>query len=298
MAAEYFLYTTLYNNTLVERSKTSFAPLPPNTGEIFIDYFIPPIQPLYLYRESGGTIILNDEQIINEYLNGTALPLQPDDNVEHQKFTGYTAQTTNQINYLSGQTDMKHDISDFNLFTGTTFPMNYYNKTDINNYSAKTDTNINTKINKVIDATDNLAIFTVDGNVKDSKVTIDSITGGSGFYYYIDKIVTQSTTSTSNVVYLSGTSDVLTAGTWSVDFNAIGGNGSSNAYIGVSFYIDNVLQGVENYFKNNDANVVIPFVIIKDLDLIGGIHTFEIRFRNVGGTAMLKYGAIRAKMVN
>lgn len=93
MAAEYFLYTTLYNNTLVERSKSSFAPLPPDTGEIFIDYFIPTNQPLYYYRESGGTIVFSDETIIEEYLKGTASP--PDGNtiVDYDVFTGYTANT-------------------------------------------------------------------------------------------------------------------------------------------------------------------------------------------------------------
>ena len=67
MAAEYFLYTTLYNNTLTERSNNSFTPLPPDTGEIYIDYFIPEIQPLYYYRETGATIEHNDEETINEY---------------------------------------------------------------------------------------------------------------------------------------------------------------------------------------------------------------------------------------
>ena len=90
MAAEYFLYTTLYDNTLVNRSNSSFAPLPPNTGEIYIDYFIPIIQPLYYYRESGGTIVLNNEETINEYLNGTAPPPEPDDSATIGFVTGET----------------------------------------------------------------------------------------------------------------------------------------------------------------------------------------------------------------
>jgi len=97
MAAEYFLYTTEYNNTLVDRSDTSFAPLPPNTGEILIDYFIPEIQPLYYYRESGLTIVISDETTINDYLEGTALPPQPDDSVLQNEFTGYTASTNIEI---------------------------------------------------------------------------------------------------------------------------------------------------------------------------------------------------------
>lgn len=130
MAAEYFLYTTLYNNTLVERSKTSFAPLPPDTGEIFINYFIPTNQPLYYYRESGGTIVFNTEETIINYLNSTAPPPSPSDTVVQNQFTGYTA--TSEQN--------------FNGFTGTTLPENYYNKIEINSYSATTKTDINTRI--------------------------------------------------------------------------------------------------------------------------------------------------------
>ena len=92
MAAEYFLYTTEFNNTLVDRSDTSFAPLPPNTGEIFINFFIPTNQPLYYYRESGATIVLNDDDTINDYLNATVPPTE-----EETILTGYTANTLTQI---------------------------------------------------------------------------------------------------------------------------------------------------------------------------------------------------------
>jgi len=69
MALEYFLYRTDISNTLVDRGATSFAPLPPNTGEILINFFIPDNQPLYYYRESGSTIILNSEANIDQYQN-------------------------------------------------------------------------------------------------------------------------------------------------------------------------------------------------------------------------------------
>jgi hypothetical protein len=99
MALEYFLYTTLYNNTLVDKGANSFAPLPPNSGQIYIEFLIPETQPLYLYRESGGTIVLNDEQTINNYLNSINPPT-PSDPVDNQTFTGFTAQTQTQINDL------------------------------------------------------------------------------------------------------------------------------------------------------------------------------------------------------
>jgi hypothetical protein len=155
-----------------------------------------------------------------------------------------------------------------------------------------------TKIDKVTGATDNLAIFLPDGNVRDSGISIDEITGGTGFYFYKDLTSGVTTVSLTNIVYLSGTSEILSPGIWAVDFNAIGGNLSPNKYIGVSFYIDNIIQGVENYFKTNDANVIMPFVITKDLLLTAGTHTFEIRFRNSGGVANIRYGSMRARLVN
>lgn len=90
MALEYFLYRTDYNNTLVERSNTSFAPLSAYTGQILIDYFIPTTQPLFYYRESGSTIVLNSEANISEYLQAIAQPPSPEDSVAQYQFTGYT----------------------------------------------------------------------------------------------------------------------------------------------------------------------------------------------------------------
>ena len=108
MALEYFLYNESYSNTLVERSKTSFAPLPPGFGQIYIDYFVPPTQPLYYYKEDAGLIVLNDEATINAYLEGTYTgETSPADSVLQYEFTGYTATTKSDIDskvFRSGDT--------------------------------------------------------------------------------------------------------------------------------------------------------------------------------------------------
>lgn len=216
---------------------------------------------------------------------------------------------------LSDQTDLqlaldaKLNITSFNIYTGDTNTRLNGIESDIQLVSGETTQNAgdivylsgqtDTKIDKVTGATGNLAIFLPNGNVEDSGVTIDSITGGTGFYYYNDRTATINNGSTTDIIYLSGTSNILTAGVWSIDFNAVGGNSSPNKAIVVGFYIDNVLQGVENVFKTNDANVVMPFVITKDLLLTNATHTFEIRFRqSAGGTAFIDYGAVRARIVN
>jgi hypothetical protein len=92
--AEFFLYTTNtgYTGTLLNRSDTSFVPLPPDTGEILSTVLVPTNQPLYLWRESGGTIIPNTQQNVDAYLEDTQ-PISPDDPVDTGTFTGYTATT-------------------------------------------------------------------------------------------------------------------------------------------------------------------------------------------------------------
>jgi len=125
MALEYFLYTTEYNNTLVDRSDTSFSPLPPY-GEIHIDFLIPNTQPLYYYRETGSTIVLNDEATINAYLEGIAPPPEEGDSVDYGVYTGYTASTQQAFTGYTATTDIT--IADkvrwANVWTGGTYQAN------------------------------------------------------------------------------------------------------------------------------------------------------------------------------
>lgn len=96
MAQEYFLYRTDVGNTLTDRSDTPFTPAG-NEGQIFIDFLIPETQALFLWRESGGTIIENTEENILAYQEDTAPPPSPDDGVFLGAFTGYTAATQSAI---------------------------------------------------------------------------------------------------------------------------------------------------------------------------------------------------------
>lgn len=106
MAFEYFKYNTGYTNTLVARSNISFAPLFPPYKEIYYDILIPETQPLYLYRESGNTIIPNTQEDVDAYLNssGVTLPPTPDGNVTYDEYTGTTYELNQKINAISGIT--------------------------------------------------------------------------------------------------------------------------------------------------------------------------------------------------
>ena len=101
--AEYFKYTATYNNTLVDRSDTTFSPVPPY-GELLSSYYIVPKQELYYYRVSGSTIVLNDQVTIDAYLESIESPAGYLDNVQQDEFTGETTNLQTQITNISGTT--------------------------------------------------------------------------------------------------------------------------------------------------------------------------------------------------
>jgi len=118
MAAQYYLYCTTLNNTVICRGDNSFAPLPPNTGELYYDILIPETQPLYLYRESGSSIVFNSQENIEEYVQETLPPPTMDDYVTHLIFDSYSGVTVPET-YVSK--------SLLNIYTGTTAPASFVN---------------------------------------------------------------------------------------------------------------------------------------------------------------------------
>ncbi len=102
--------------------------------------------------------------------------------VTNEDFTGYTATTDTRldgiegdITYISGVTDTKLDESDFTGYTATTDTRLGDIEQDIADLSGVTDN----KIDKVTGATDNLGVFTSNGNLRDTGYTIDDILSGS-----------------------------------------------------------------------------------------------------------------------
>ena len=138
MALEYFLYDTTYGNTLVNRSNISFAPFLPYC-QIYIDYFIPDIQPLFLYRESGGTIIHNQQSFINEYINSIMPPATSTDYIQFGTFSDYSGTTATLIN-------TKLASSNFVTYTGTTLPATYETINCFKIYTGDTKITLNAKL--------------------------------------------------------------------------------------------------------------------------------------------------------
>lgn len=105
MAAQYYLYCTTLNNTVICRGDNSFAPLPPNTGELYYDILIPETQPLYLYRESGSSIVFNSQENIEEYVQEMLPPPTMDDYVTYSTFGEYSGITAPNTYYNKTQTN-------------------------------------------------------------------------------------------------------------------------------------------------------------------------------------------------
>lgn len=184
MAFRYLIYRTDFGNTIVRESVGSSA-----TGgteqELFTDFVIPELQPLYLWRVTGGTsVVPNTESNINDWLENIT-PIDPDDPVDFATFTGYTASTEITINNIEG--DIITLSGDVITISGDVIT-NTNNITTISGDVITNTNNITTlsgdvanKIDKVTGATvGNVPIFVAGGNLEDSGFDIADLTGSTG----------------------------------------------------------------------------------------------------------------------
>jgi hypothetical protein len=115
MTYRYLIYRTDFNDTIIRESAVS-GTTGINENELYTDFIIPAVQPFYLWMVSGGTVVIpNTETWIDAWSEEIA-PIPT-----------------------------KHDLATIGYVTGTTFLANYYNKTEINAYSAATKSLIDLK---------------------------------------------------------------------------------------------------------------------------------------------------------
>lgn len=333
MALEYFLYNTNYNNTLVERSNNTFAPLPPNTGEILIDFFIPEIQPLYLYRESGGTIVYNNEETVLEYIHETSPPPTTEDSVTYGVFTGTTAilsATTNNLQAnkvnVSGDTMTGTLSTSSNLYAngaisgltlfggscvtspilsastclcsmGTTRLVGATTAASTLNVSGITTLG-NTLYLGSVSTGGTLSDYNIVWNPISNEVRAIPVSGGTAnVYCYIDKRTQQDNTTDVDATYLTATWS-LPSGYYEYEYGAIYGNDTSNRCAIICFLFDGVVVGSCNLMKTNDTNVRTSAYITQNNSLIGGNHTVAMVFRQCGGgTSSVYSGTIRIQKI-
>lgn len=93
----FYKYRTDQNNTVTAVSGSSFTGLAGNEAQVSSNISIPTIQPLYMYRVTGGTtVVANLDSFVNQYLSSTGVDTSIP--FSTKSFTGYTA-TTNTVYY-------------------------------------------------------------------------------------------------------------------------------------------------------------------------------------------------------
>lgn len=203
----YLIYRTDLGNTIVRESQVA-GTTGVNEAEIFTDYVIPTIQPLFLYRVTGGSNVdPNLEQNVNDYL-AEINPITGSDPVTYDVYTGFTATTNSRldtvegdITFLSGATyDQGLDIQAVSAATDQ-------NASDITFLSGQTDN----KIDKVTTGTTgNFVILTSDGSLEDAGIDLNAVLAGTGstslnlFTGYTATTETRLQGIEGDIVFLSG----------------------------------------------------------------------------------------------
>jgi hypothetical protein len=103
MAFRYLIYSTgtTFAETIVRESATDNPNV--NEASLFSDFVIPEIQPLYLWRVTGGTdVVPNTDANINAYLESIAPPPEPQDDATVGYVTGITSTKIDKVTGATG----------------------------------------------------------------------------------------------------------------------------------------------------------------------------------------------------
>lgn len=304
MAFRYLIYRTDFGNTIVRESSTDTS-----TGgteaSLFTDFVIPEIQPLYLWRVTGGTdVVPNTDQNIEDWLSHTNPPT-PDDPITYNIFTGYTAQTAGDIAYISGVTDDNYTI--FQSFTAaTTSDLSFIsgatdqNSADILYISGITDN----KLDKVSGSTNNnVVVFGDSGNtLVDSGYNInDLLSSGVSLNIFTGYTATTEVRLDGiddDIAYLSGVTDQNIAdigflGTFSADTVAdlsyISGITDTkldisdfNSYTGATrTELDLTITGATNGLTKSGRNVLLGGTLTQNTSIDGSTGAYNLELLNL-----------------
>lgn len=118
MAFRYLIYRTDYNFTVIRESSVS-GTTGVNEGELYTNFPIPVIQPLYYWRidTDFSQVQPNSEYWISEWENFISPPA-PNDFATLGELTGITTQIQDDLNVLTNLVD--NNVSKFNAYTGNT----------------------------------------------------------------------------------------------------------------------------------------------------------------------------------
>lgn len=289
--AIFYLYRTDIGNTLISGSTTSFAPLPPNTGEIF-STFLPVVfdQALYYYRESGGTIIENTNENILAGIelfrteNYSQEIEQVDDAIAQASdffgfgepdvpsvsattevytdvilsgFTKLSGNTQNDLAYISGVTDQ--NTSDIQA-----------NDADIAFISGVTDSNFNLFTGFTASTVQNELFLISTANTSVNTISQTAIP-------FQQTVIADSAYSVTGGTVIT----ILEAGDYELSYNVtiVNGAGSSNRSIGTYIILNGnttlnntasaaPVRGNNNISASNLAPVTLTFAANDELKLV------------------------------
>jgi len=126
---------------------------------------------------------------------------------------------------------------------------------------------------------------------------LGTLTGGSTTYFYGEKTTKETTTSTSCVMYFSGTPWNFTAGKYTLDYSVFFGNAGTNGCTFVKFGVDDVAQGANMMMRMTSTSATLAATISRDVTLTAGCHCLTIHFWQGSGTACVDFASIRARRI-
>ena len=279
MAFRYLIYSTgtTFAETIVRESAVNDPGV--NEASLFSDFVIPVIQPLYLWRVTGGTTVVpNTDSNIENYLDAT-IPPDPDDPVTLAEFTGYTAVTQITIDTISGATD--DNAADIAYISGVTDN----NFTIFQTFTAQTTNDLvyisgitDNKLDKVSGATTgNVPVFGDSGNTLiDSGFDIADLTGSTGgvtedeFTGYTATTEIRLQGIESDITYISGITDTK------LDTSIF------NTYTGdTRTELDLTITGATNGLTKTGRDALLGGTLTQNTSIDGSTGTYNLEFLNL-----------------
>ena len=224
--ANFLIYRTDFGNTIVRETPTDTS-----TGgteqsisiSLIVPAFVlPPTQPIYYWMVNlpyigTTTVSVNSETYIALWKAKIAIPPTSDTLATAGYVTGITSTLSADINYISGVTDTKLDISTYTGYTTTNGLQQVTNINAITNIESTFNNGIKTnKIRPTGDTINAIQVHKADGIT--NIINIDTVSGFTGFGTIIPK----------NKVHLYGT-DTHNMSEYSVQSNGLTLDGVSGA---------------------------------------------------------------------
>lgn len=172
----YYKYRVDQNNTIVAKSTVAFTGLTINEAQVSSAILIPEIQPLYLYRVTGGTTVVeNTNTFITSYL-ATQTTHDPYQYVLLGLYTGYTG-TTVPTTYLTKSAFSSYTGNSTNISVSVNSPYKY--SSTIGGTPASKTFRLN---NANTNLATSISISNTNNNGVDMSVILNSLKTGARIY--------------------------------------------------------------------------------------------------------------------